>query len=107
MTYADLIIAIRSLGLPCDFESFDSPPPIPYTVVAYSHNVDMIADNVNYLDVANYQLEYYNEIKHPPTEKLIENKLREFRLPFRKIGFWIKEENLYQIIYEIQLVGGY
>lgn len=107
MTYIDLIMAMRSLGLPCSFESFDSPPPIPYTVVAYSHNVDVMADNINYLDVANHQLEYYNDVKHPPTEKMIEDKLRELRLPFRKTGRRIEEEDLYQIVYEIQLIGGY
>ncbi len=107
MTYVDLVLEIRSLGLPCDLDSFDRPPPVPYTVITYSHNVDLIADNINYLDVANYRLELYTEEKHPPTEKMIENKLRELRLPFRKTGVKIEEENLYQIAYEFQLVGGY
>lgn len=104
MTYLELRDHIRSLGLPCNLESFSSPPPIPYTVIVYTHNVDMLADNQNYLDVSNWQLELYNSIKHPPTEKLIENKLRELRLPYRKTGTRIEEESLFQVVYEVQLI---
>jgi len=53
-------------------------------VVLYGYSSDVIADNRNYADVGNYQLELYHNIKHPPSEMLIENKLKELRLPYRK-----------------------
>lgn len=107
MTYLDLIKEIRSIGFPCAYRGFPTPPPIPYTVVVFSHNNDVIADNINFVGVNNYRLELYHTTKHPPSEKLIENKLRELRLPFRKSEFEIEEENLIVVVYEVQLLGGY
>lgn len=105
MTYQELIKEIKNLGLPCAFDSFDEPPKIPYTVLAYSFDIGFTADNQTYQNAEHWQLEYYNDIKHPPTEKLIEKKLRELRLPFGKSGTRIPEENLYQIVYDIKLTG--
>lgn len=106
MTYLDLIQEMRGLGLPCAYHHFTTPPPPPYTVVLYAYSDDMQADNHNYAEVGNYQLELYHTIKHPPSEKLIENKLRELRLPYQKTETYIESEGLYQIIYQIRLVGG-
>ncbi len=105
MTYRDLIREIQSLGFPCAFESFEKPPKIPYTVLVYGFDSGFIADNQTYRNAEHWQLEYYSEIKHPPTEKLIEQKLGELRLPFEKSGTRIPEENLYQIVYDIKLKG--
>ncbi len=105
MTYVDVINAVKSLGLPSAFESFEKPPKIPYTVMAYAFTESLLADNQNYSEVEHWQLEYYNDIKHPPTEKMIEDKLRELRLPFEKSGVLLPEEGLYQIVYDIKLIG--
>lgn len=106
MTYVELVDEIEKLGFPCTYGSFRDSPPIPFTVVVYSYSSDMIADNQNYKEIGNYQLEYYNDKKYPPDEWKIENKLKELRLPYQKREFFIESENLYQIIYEIQLIGG-
>lgn len=106
LTYTDLIRAIRDTGLPCTYSYFVKPPPLPYTVIQYAYGSDFIADNQNYTEVGNYQLELYHVAKDPLTEKLIENKLRELRLPFRKSEMFLDTEELYQIVYEIQLIGG-
>ena len=94
------------MGLPCAYHHFTTPPPPPYTVVLYAYSADVQADNQNYAEVGNYQLELYHTIKHPPSEKLIENRLRELRLPYQKTETHIESEGLYQIIYQIRLVGG-
>lgn len=106
MTYSDLIRAIRETGLPCTYSSFADPPPLPYTVVQYAYDSDLIADNQNYAEVGNYQLELYHNVKHPPSEKLVQDKLKELRLPYRKTEVYIDSEKLYQVVYEIQLIGG-
>ena len=106
ITYMDLIDEMEVLGFPCTYGSFKSEPPIPFTVVQFAYSDDMMADNQNYKGVGNYQLEYYNSIKYPPDEILIQNKLKELRLPYMKTETRIKSEDLYQVIYEIQLIGG-
>ena len=105
ITYMDLIDEIKALGFECTYGSFKSAPPIPFTVVQFSYSNDMMADNQNYKDIGNYQLEYYNSIKYPPDEQKIENKLKELRLPYMKTEDFLDSENLRQIVYDIQLGG--
>jgi len=107
MTYMDLIQAMQGAGFPCAYHHFTDPPKPPYTVVLYAYSSDTQADNQNYADVGNYQLELYHTIKHPPSEMLIQNKLKELRLPYQKVESYIESEKLYQVIYRIRLIGGY
>lgn len=106
MTYIELIDEMELLGFPCTYGSFKSSPPIPFIVVQFAYSNDMMADNHNYKDVRNYQLEYYNSIKYPLDEMKIENRLKELRLPYTKTEAFLDSEDLRQIVYEIQLIGG-
>ena len=106
MDYRDICSAMRDLGFPCAYGSFNFPPTIPYTVVVFAYDNDIMADNQNYKGVGNYQLEYYNSVKFPPDEILIQNKLKELRLPYTKTEVFLDSEDLYQIVYDIQLIGG-
>jgi hypothetical protein len=104
LKYTNLIDEIKSLNFPCIYGSYKSSPSIPFTTVVFAYSNDMMADNNNYAAIGNYQLEYYNKIKFPPDEKKIENKLKELRLPYIKTETYIESEDLYQIIYEFQLI---
>lgn len=106
LSYQDIVAAVRALGFDCAYREFNTPPKPPYCVVIFTHNRDVVADNQNYVDIGNYQVELYHNIKHPPSEKLIQNKLKELRLPYTKAEVFLPEEKLYQVIYEIQLIGG-
>jgi|SRR5690554_1649174 len=106
MTYMDLINEIKALGFPCAYGNFKTSPPIPFTVVAFSHSNDFMADNQNYQEVGYYQLEYYNDKKYPPDEEKIEGKLKELGLVYNKSEAYIESEGLRQIIYEFQIIGG-
>lgn len=106
MTYLDLIEEMETLGFPCTYGSYKSAPKLPYTVIQFYNDDDFKADNHNYLDIGDYQLEYYNSKKYPPDEKKIEDRLKELRLPYSKTEAFLDSEDLYQIVYEIQLIGG-
>lgn len=111
MTQAELYQALKSIGLPVAYGEFiDTPenpaPSPPFITYQYAYSGDMIADNQNYLEAAFYQIELYTDKKDPATEKLVENKLKELRLPYSKIETWLDSENLRQVIYEVQLIGG-
>ena len=106
MTYMDLINEIKALGFPCAYGNFKTSPPIPFTVVAFSHSNDFMADNQNYQEVGYYQLEYYNDKKYPPDEEKIEGKLKELGLVYNKSEAYIESEGLRQIIYEFHIIGG-
>lgn len=107
MTYLDVAQAIMALGLPCSYGGrFRTPPPIPYTVITFDYSDDVMAENMNFLDVGKYMLELYNDKKDPLTEKQVENVLKGMKLPYHKSESWIEDEQLFMIAYEFQLIGG-
>ncbi|WP_018249851.1 hypothetical protein [Orenia marismortui] len=104
MTYLDLINAIKSLGLQCAYRKFKEPTSPPFAVVLEDDNDDLYADNTNYKKITDCSIEYYNTIKHPPTEEAIEGKLKELGLSYGKRETDIEKEDMIQIVYEIQLI---
>lgn len=111
MTQTELHQALKSLGMPVVYGEFVSTPenpapPPPFITYQFSYSGDLMADNHNYVDIENFQVELYTTKKDPATEKLIQDKFKELRLPYSKSGSWLDSEKLFQIIYEIQLIGG-
>lgn len=111
MNQAELFQHLKSIGLPVAYREFKKGPnnPLPtppYLIYLFAYDSDLKADNQNYLSIDNFQVELYTNIKHPPTEKMVEDKLKELQLPYSKTETYIDSEELFQIIYEIQLIGG-
>lgn len=106
MTQAELIQALKSLGMPVAYGEFTSLQTPPFICVQFAYSGDMFADNQNYLEAGYYQIELYTAKKDPAVEKLVQDKLKELRLPYSKIETWLDSENLRQVIYEVQLIGG-
>ncbi|MEV2910160.1 hypothetical protein ABNF65_16380 [Paenibacillus larvae] len=107
MNQKELFTALHSIGLPVAYGEFQSPAPTPpFITYQFVYSRDMIADNFNYLEISNIQIELYTAKKEPATEKLVQDKLKELRLPYAKTEAWLHDEKLRQIIYEIQLIGG-
>lgn len=106
MTQAELFQTLKSLGMPVAYGEFNPAPPPPFITYQFAYDGDMIADNHNYVEIGNYQIELYTVIKDLAREKLVQDKLKELRIPYRKTEARIESEKLRQVIYEIQLIGG-
>ena len=106
MTQAELYQALKTLGLPIAYGEFTQPVIPPFITYQFVYSGDIIADNQNYVEAGFYQIELYTAKKDPVTEKLVEGKLEELRLPYSKIETWLDSENLRQVIYEVQIIGG-
>lgn len=106
MTQAELFQALKSLGLPVAYGAFNPAPPPPFITYQFAYDGDKIADNHNYVEIGNYQIELYTVNKDLAREKLIQDKLKELRIPYSKSEAWLESEKLRQVIYEIQLIGG-
>ena len=65
---------------------------------------DLIADDINYVSVSNFDIELYTDRKDLASEKLIEDKLKELYLPYDKSENWIQSEGVFQILYEITVI---
>lgn len=107
MTQEELFAKLKTLGMPLANSEFSDPaPPAPFLVCQFAYSSDKIADNQNYLEISNFQIELYTKQKDTAKEVLVQNLLKSLRLPYQKREFFIESEKLLQIIYEIQLIGG-
>jgi len=111
MTQPELFRALKSLGMPVAYSHFEGTPtnpvpPPPFITYQFAYSNDMIADNRNYVEIGNFQIELYTKNKDLDREKLVQDKLKELQLPYSKVEAWLNDEKLLQVIYEIQLVGG-
>ena len=105
MDYRDVIGGMRNIGLPSTYNDFEEPVDLPYTIITSGDNGSLMADNINYKDIAGHKLELYTADKHPPTEKMVQDKLKELGIAYQKLGpIPIESENMYQTIYEFQLI---
>jgi len=103
MTQAELYTALKSLGMPVAYGEFTKSTAPPFITYQFAYSNDLMADNQNYLEISNFQVELYTVKKDLAAEVLIQNKLKELHLPYSKIEAWLDEENLRQIIYEIKI----
>lgn len=105
MTQAELYQALKAIGYPVAYSHFKDTPSPPFITYQFAYSNDMMADNQNYAEISNFQVELYTADKDLAVESAVQNKLKELGLPYTKTETWIDSEKLYQIIYEIQLIG--
>lgn len=111
MTQAELFTALKNLGMPVAYSEFvstpENPAPSPpFITYQFTNGDDLKADNQNYVEISSFDVELYTAKKDPTTEKLVQDKLKELRLPYLKSEMWISSERMFQVIYAIQLIGG-
>lgn len=109
MTQEQLYLHLKSLGIPVAYSEFivtdtNPAPTPPFITYIYSNNDDMMADNKNYVDIRNYQIELYTKKKDLYIEKLLEDKLKELNITYSKFESKIESEKLIQLVYTIQLI---
>jgi hypothetical protein len=106
MTQAELYQALKSIGYPVAYGSFSSPVTPPFITYQFANSNDFVADNSNYVEISNFQVELYTAKKDLAAEQKMQDKLKELGLPYRKFETFLDTENLYQTLYEIQILGG-
>lgn len=106
MTYKELLSSLKTIGYPVAYDTFKERQSPPFITILYTNNNDLIADNINYLNVSNFQIELYTIDYNPPAEREVENQLKEIGLAYDKLQTKMPDENLYQTVYDIQLIGG-
>lgn len=105
MTQVELLNLLKATGFPVAYSHFVKETPPPYLIYVFSYSGDLMADNTNYQEINNFQVELYTTIKDLGAERKIQDALKGANLPYRKTESWIDSEKLFQIIYEIQLIG--
>ena len=103
MTQNELYNLLKSTGLPVAYHHFDEPPSLPYIIYLFTYSSNFAADSKIYKRFDNYQVELYSEKKDLESEQLIENLFDENDIYYDKSETYIESEEMYQVIYEIQI----
>lgn len=111
MTQAELYTALVSLSLPVAYREFkgttENPAPKPpFICYQFTGSADLMADNQNYAEVSDFDIELYTDEKDLDSEKLIEDLLKTNHLPYSKTEEFIDSEKLLQVVYSIRVIGG-
>lgn len=106
MTYQEVAQMIESIGLPYAYYSFPEKqaPKLPYIVFYYPNSDDFSADNSNYVPISQLNIELYSKDKNFALEKSVEDVLKANEIFYDKSETYINSENMYEVLYETQIV---
>ena len=103
MEYKNLAELLESTGYPVVYHHFKKPPSPPYVVYLFTRSNHFGADNKVLAKFNRFQVELYTKNKQPEAEKKIEDALDGADIFYEKSEIFLETEELYQIVYEIQL----
>ncbi len=106
MTEKQVKEMINSVGIPTAYHHFaegQSPNP-PFLVYLYPRSHNFSADGKVYKKVNQLDIELYTDLKDPEIEKRIEVVLDVYGLFYEKTETYLDTENMYEILYETEVM---
>jgi hypothetical protein len=97
---------LGGVGIPVARGSFKKVQSPPYIVYTFSHSSNFAADSKVYVKRDNYQVELYTEKKDIALEDRLEGIFDDHGLVYDKTETFLQSEQLLEVIYEIQMIGG-
>lgn len=82
----------------------EKAPNLPYILFYYPSSNDECADNTNYASITNLNIELYTNTKDFDTERKVETVLKSNGLVYEKSEQYINQENMYEVLYESEVV---
>ena len=105
LSYEQITDLLRQTGLPFAYHHFtegESPaPPFLVYLTPGSHNFS--ADGMVYYRVDQLDIELYTDRKQPEQEAKLEAVLDEAGLFYDKTEQFIRSEQLYEVLYELEV----
>lgn len=107
MTYEEIAVMVEACGLPTAYDHFaegESPDP-PFLIFLLSRSDNFSADSRVYQKVDMLNFELYTDRKQPDVEAQVEAVLDEYGIFYDKSEVWIPEENLYEVLYSMEVLN--
>lgn len=109
MKLIDLVTLLNSLKIPVAHSHFKrtsitpapGPPFITYTT---PNDDDFKADNINYHEITDVDIELYTDKKDLVLEGQLRQLLVDNELPFNAYQAYVESEELFQKTYEVRLI---
>lgn len=106
MRYEEVAKFVASLGLDYAYYLFpeNGAPDLPYIIYFFPNVATEDADDTGYSRIATLDIELYTDNKDFSLEEEIEEKLIDAGFSFNKQETYISSENMYEQIYEMEVV---
>ena len=104
MTYKEIAEMVAGIGFSYAYRFFpeESVPDLPYIVYYYPSNDDFGADNLNYVPIANLNIELYTQNKDFVSEASVEAVLEANGFFYQKTEYYLQTERMYEVLYQVQ-----
>ena len=105
MSADEIVAMIERMYLPYAYHHYaeGETPALPYLIYTYPQSIPYAADDGVYVQGSSLQLELYSETRDLPIERRIEHMLDVNDLVYRKSEVYIESEQLYEVIYEMEV----
>ena len=106
MTFEEVKNIVESIGLPFVYYQFPigQVPDLPYVIYYYPSSDNFSADDHVYQKIESLNIEVYTKEKDFAVEKQIEDVLDEHLIFWQKSESYITSENMYEVIYEMEVL---
>ena len=105
MTHQEVMAMVDEMGMESAYDHFaegDAPEP-PYVVFLYPKAHNFAADGKVYFKVNRLNIELYTDLKDVELEQRVEAVLDSHGIFYAKSEVWIREEGLYEVLYEMEV----
>ena len=105
MTSEQVVAMIRSMGIPFAYDHFaegESVDP-PFLVYLYPGSDNFAADGIVYYKRKKLHIELYTDKKDDDLEDRVESIINRNGLYYEKTETWIPSENLYEVLYQMEV----
>ena len=105
MTYQEIKAALEETGLPVVYNAWEigHAPALPFIVFTYPNNNDFMADDQNYIEIVELNVELYAKRKNIALEKQVESVLKKY-FQYGKTSLWIEDEQMNEILYTTEVL---
>lgn len=105
MTHQEVMAMLTEMDIPFAYDHFvegESPEP-PFLVFLYPGSNHFAADGRVYFKVNRLNIELYTDKKDVELEETVEAVLDRHGIFYDKSEVWIKSENLYEVLYQMEV----
>ena len=105
MTHQEVLKMMDEMKLPYAYHHFvegESPEP-PFLVFLYQNSDNFAADGMVYFKVNRLNIELYTDLKDVELEETVEAVLDKHGIFYEKSEVWIESENLYEVLYQMEV----
>lgn len=105
MTHQEVMAMLTEMDIPFAYDHFvegESPDP-PFLVFLYPGSNHFAADGRVYFKVNRLNIELYTDKKDVELEETVEAVLDRHGLFYGKSEVWIESENLYEVLYQMEV----